>query len=388
MAGGLSVIDYSYYRYLGQDTMISNGIRMQPREVVGLVNTGNVYYIAHPKYPRAVAISNEDGDMIVKQSRQFTAKPNALFPPSFDFTPVEATAEQKPKAPPIKPATPEPKGVPANRPTSNGPILRRPTEEEMQPKLPKELLDMPDMDAAARRAAAWQMMNSEPHDGIEPLVYANAVYPGGTENNYAVKSLEPCGKIHLEIKGIDEFSIPRRRVEDIGFNPPQYVLDDIQNNVMAAVGMNIQLPFKRLYVGLSTASGHQTSIATYMASGIMYGVIVLQAKQLIGLFGGFNSKSVAHAMTHELAHFVDHTMIRNVEKMRFDQAIRGKSIHPDLRKRGAASSVPAEHFATLAELMVWGWSARNVYALNGFEIVAKYFENRYIPESDITSRKL
>lgn len=376
----LSISDFTFYRYLGEDKMISNGVRMQPREVVGLMQVNeDLFYIAHPIYPRSVAISGDSAKMIIATSRKFTAQPDALFKPDFNFTPIEEEKKGAPKPAPVKkptaPATPLEKAK-ADQKEQRGPGDVRNAEVEEG-----------DITAARTKIERERMITA--FGDMQPLQYAPAIYSGGSANNYAVKPVKKCGKIHLEVKGLDELSVPGTKLDLNGVSPPDYVLEDIQNNVMPGVGLNMPLPFKRLYVGLSKAGDDVGShIATYRVHGFYYGAITLDAKQIIRLLGGFNSLSVAHVITHELAHFVDHTMIRNVDKMKFEQAIRGKKIHPDSLRSGAISSVPAEHFATLAELMVWGNCLRNVYTLNGIEILEKYFENRYIPQSDIESRKI
>lgn len=374
----MSIADYSYYRYLGPDAMISNGVHLHTREVVGLVKVSDdLYYIAHPKYDMAYAISGEDGDRVVSQSRPFTAKPDALFKPGFDFVPYE----EKQKA-----AAPKPKPVPVKAKPLQ---VEAPAPEQDTPTdgpLDQFGVDTPESLKAKQR----RLMDMPQFGDMKALVYANANYPGGTPNNYAVQKLPRCGNVHLEVLGADELRIGGKKILLDGVSPPDYVLKDIQENVMPGIGLNVPLPFKRLYVGI-VKQGNDVGgshIATYTVSGFLYGVISMSPKQLVDLFGGYNSRSFGHAMTHELAHFVDHTMIRNVDRMKFDQAIRGKKIHPDSLNARTINTVPTEHFATLAELMVWGDSMRNVYTLNGVEVVNKYFENRYIPQADIDSRKV
>ncbi|QYW04818.1 hypothetical protein MPK74_gp150 [Erwinia phage pEa_SNUABM_7] len=354
--------------------MISNGVRMQPREVVGLHQVNDdLYYIAHPKYPQAVAISGESAGMILANSRPFAAQPDALFD-SFDFTPLE---EKSAKPKPVKVPKPAAAEVPIPPP-------------EPEPKPP---VDTPiDDDRASKEARQRRELDRPQFGKFTPLQYSDIAYAGGTPNNYAIQPLPKCGTVHLEVRGADELNIPGLNISVNGVSPPAFVLKDIQDNVMPAVGLNVNLPFKRLYVSiLGGQEGNDVGgshISTYMIRGFMYGVIAISPQQLVRLLGGYNSKSMAHVMTHELAHFVDHTMLRNVDRMKFDQAIRGKRIHPDSNNALTIKSVPTEHFATLAELMVWGDSLRNVYTLNGVEVVNKYFENRYIPQSDIDSRKV
>ena len=378
MRESLSVSDYPYYRYLGPDAMISNGVHLHTRDVVGLLKVSDdLYYIVHPKYDMAYEISGEDGDKAIAQSRPFTAKPDALFKPDFDFTPYE---EKKKIA-----ASPKPKPVPvkAEPITVDAPVDSPAPDPE--PESPNGDETLESIRARRRRLQDMPVFGTK-----KALVYANANYPGGTPNNYAVQKIPRCGNVHLEVMGADDLIIGGRKIVLEGVSPPDYVLKDIQENVMPGIGLNVPLPFKRLYVGI-VKQGNDVGgshIMTYTVSGFLYGVISMSPKQLVELFGGYNSRSFGHAMTHELAHFVDHTMIRNVDRMRFEQAIRGKKIHPDSLNARTMKTVPTEHFATLAELMVWGDSMRNVYSLNGVEVVNKYFENRYIPQADIDSRKV
>ena len=357
----MSVHDFKFRRYLGTQVLKSNGVEIQPRDVVGLlsVNEG-LAYIASTRYPVVGQIDGQTYTTILDNSRNFTADPTNLFA-GFDFS----LPNDKSSAPRTKPAA----------------------QPEIVPEVRKTNQDT--SDPAVNAAREFQRQISQDFGKLRPLEYTQPVYGGGTANNYQVKKLPRCGHVVLEIKPVSEIrdkllTGSRLHAQDA----PEYVMKDIQDNVMPSLGLKIPLPFKRLYVGLTNDARDGTHIVTYRVSGILYGVIAIDPKQLITLFGGYNSTSVAHATTHELAHFVDNTMIKNVDRMRFEQAIKGKRIHPATLKSGAISSVPAEHFATLAELMVWGDSIRKVYTLNGIEIVAKYFENRYIPQSDIDTRKI
>lgn len=363
----MSIQDFKFRRYLGAETLRSNGVEIQPRDVVGLLSVNDgLAYIASARYPVVGAVDGSVYTTIVDNSRSFTADPSNLFK-NFDFTlPTEQAAKPAKKKVDITKHEPEP---------------------EIVPEVRKENRD--NSDPAANAAREFQRQISQDFGQLRPLEYSNPVYAGGSPGNYMTKKLARCGKITLEVMPVSAIrdrlpSEARIRAEDA----PDYVMQDIQNNVMPSLGLKIPLPFKRLYVGLTNGARDGTHIATYRVSGILYGLIAIDPRQLTAFFGGFNSTSVAHATTHELAHFVDNTMIKNVDRMRFEQAIRGKKIHPDALKSGTISSVPAEHFATLAELMVWGDSLRKVYTLNGVEIVAKYFENRYIPQSDIDTRKI
>lgn len=359
----MSLYDFKFRRYLGQETLKSNGVEIQPRDVVGVISVNDgLAYIASTRYPQVGQIDGQTYLAIVDNSRNFTADPSNLFK-GFDFT------------------------LPSDKPARSSQKPSVVSEPEIIPEVRKTNVD--DSDPATKAAREYQRQSSIDFGKLRPLEYAQPVYSGGTPGNYLVKKLPRCGKITLEVKPVSDIKdkLPagaRLHAQDA----PDYVMQDIQDNVMPSLGLKIPLPFKRLYVGLTNDARDGTHIITYRVSGILYGVIAIDPRQLAAIFGGYNSTSVAHATTHELAHFVDHTLIKNVDRLRFQESIRGKKIHPSALKSGAISSVPAEHFATLAELMVWGDSIRKVYTLNGVEIVSKYFENRYIPQSDIDTRKI
>lgn len=355
----MSQYDFKFRRYLGSETLKSNGVEIQPRDVVGLLSVNDgLAYIASTRYPVVGQVDGATYQAVLDSSRDFTADPSSLFK-GFDFTLPSEKSSARPA----------------------------PSEQEIVPEVRKPAID--DSDPATKAAREFQRQVSKDFGTLRPLEYAAPVYSGGSPGHYQTRKLPRCGKVTLEVKPVSDIvdRLPAgRRIH--AQDAPDYVMQDIQDNVMPSLGLKIPLPFKRLYVGLTNDARDGTHIVTYRVSGILYGVIAIDPRQLVTLFGGYNSMSVAHATTHELAHFVDHTMLKNVDRMRFEQAIKGKKIHPDTLKSGAISSVPAEHFATLAELMVWGDSIRKVYTLNGVEIVSKYFENRYIPQSDIDTRKI
>lgn len=368
--------DFTFYRYLGGEPLRANGIEVLTRDIVGLCFGDGVAYIASPKQMQVIPVDISLGEKIKEDSREFTANPAKLFPENFNFDIPENNVSDIPKpklekepaaipAPTAYPSQVNKSDVPAPAPISN-------ESEEV---------------ANTRRAQEIQEKEHVAYKALKPLKYANTVYAGGSVNNYEPKKLQKCGKVKLEVKNFDEFLNLRIKSSYSARPVPDAIMQDIQDNVMPAVGLKEPLPFKRLFVGVGI-SDDGCYILTTRVSGILYGVIVLDPKQIVELLGGFNSKSVAHVITHELAHFIDNTMLRNVDRMKFKAAIAGKDIHPIRNVAAGKNTMAMEHFATLAELMVWGDSLRKVYVLNGFEIVAKYFENRYIPDEDIESRKI
>lgn len=361
--------DFTFYRYLGAEPLKSNGVEVLTRDVVGLYLGEGVSYIASPKQGEVLPISENMGKKIVEDSREFTANPSKLFPENFNFNIPESTAKDVPAE--------EKLPVPTAYPSAQN--------KSVVPEAP--ISNETGEVSSTRRAREEQEKGHVDYKLLKPLKYANTVYGGGSINDYEVKKLDKCGKVHLEVKNYDEYINLHIRGSVQARAVPDYVMKDIQNNVMPAIGLKVPLPFKRLFIGLGTSSDG-CYILTTMYQGVMYGIIVLDPKQIVRLLGGFNSKSAAHVITHELAHFIDLTMLRNVDKMKFKAAIAGKDLHPIRNIAAGKNTLAMEHFATLAELMVWGDSLRKVYALNGIEVVGKYFENRYIPEEDIESKKI
>ncbi|AXG66859.1 hypothetical protein HOU08_gp133 [Dickeya phage vB_DsoM_JA29] len=365
--------DFTFYRYLGGEPLRSNGLEITTRDVVGVAFGDGVAYIASPKQSQVIPVAIELGNKVREDSREFTANPAKLFPENFNFDIPEANVSETPKpeiaapipAPTAYPSQVNKSAVPAPAPVSNE------TEEI----------------ANTRRAQEIQEKEHVNYKQLKPLKYANTVYGGGSINNYEVKKLEKCGKVKLEVQSYEDYLKTGLRSSISARSCPDYVMQDIQDNVMPAIGLKVPLPFKRLFIGLGL-SDDGCFILNTRYNGVQYGVIILDPKQIVKLLGGFNSKSVAHVITHELAHFIDSTLLRNVDRMKFKAAIAGKDIHPIRNVAAGKNTMAMEHFATLAELMVWGDSLRKVYALNGIDVVEKYFVNRYIPDEDIESRTL
>lgn len=361
----MELTDYRFYRYLGATQLSSNGFTVKPRDVVGLYKANEgMAYIVSPDYPAAGTIDIGMYDAIRESSRSFTADPSVLFR-NISMSPVGDSAQGTPA-----PGNPNPANPPAQEPS--------PVESV---KAKKERRQMED-------AAEYQMRENDTFGSLASIEYTRPLYAGGSANNYEPQPLPKCGTVRLEIKPISELlSVPKFK-NLRGYDAPDYMLTDVMENIMPAIGLNVQLPFKRLFFGLTKDPSDGTHLATYTINGIRYGAISISPEQMVQEFGGYNSRAVGQAITHEVAHFVDHTMLRNLDRLRFTQDIRGRLLHPASKIPGRISTVPSEHFATLAELMVWGNSLRKVYTLNGIEIVAKYFENKYVTQSDIEKRKI
>lgn len=396
---------FEYRRYLGKPTTVA-GHDIKERTVFGFAPSSFVL----PGVGAPISATEEDIEKLTRQSRPFKADPATLFNFKVEEAPVKV-AKPKP-VPAVKPK--KVMGAEILEPGTNGgmPTIKvdgkifRPTPggltiEDAPDEVPVEPEVKPDREDETYQTEKHGDMLAEEYDNEVPdsvrsriekelnhnyskpaIRFNSGIMMGGSANNYKAIKLTPFGGTALEVESIS--SNPKYRLSDVPtVDAPDYVFRDFKDNVAHALGLQVELPFQRLAFGLTNQG---TMIATRRISGLLYGIILVDGKQLERLMGGFNSRTMAQAITHELAHFIDNTMLRNVERMKWQAALRGKQLHPDQASMGAKTT-DQEHFATLAELMVWGNSLRRVYNLNGFEIVNRYFKNRFIPESMIDEQK-
>lgn len=358
---------WMFYRYLGGDTTVA-GHDLPSRTVFGENGEGAMVLSA---VPSPFAYPQDKIAELVAESRAFKASPVQLFS-SVDFTKtVKETSKTEAVAAPKAPEVKVVKDVERPQPIN---IDRDVFGEE-------DAYEETAEDAISRRRAEAEMDTHTAYKS-KPLSYSSYIHPGGTPQNYMVRNLVPVGGTELPVVPVSEarFALASTPAYDL----PQYVFEDLRDNVLKALGLKVKLPFNRLAVGATTQG---TMIVTQRRAATLYGVILIDADQLYRIMGGFNSRTVAQAVTHELAHFIDQTMIKNSERMKFQQALRGKDIHPAQPRMGAQTT-SMEQFATLAELMVWGDSLRRVFYLNGFDVVNKYFVNRYVTEEDLKNRTI
>lgn len=372
----MNIKNFTFYRYLGSPTQ-AGGLTIKTRSVFGVFDQGSVVYLASPDGNSPVPISPELAEDLVSTSRAFTIDPAPLFQ-GFSWD-----AEQTDETPEL--------GMPVTIPNA---AEDAPVAPATKPKPSPKTVQIGDMDfdpdsEDGRIRMRLMRRAQEEYRNLTPLVYEIPVYMGGTRSNYKTVKLEPLGaRMTAEIAPFSVTKFANVKLQHISgiMEPPIELVNDLRDNVLPAVGLKQDLGFKQVYIGVSR-KGEGSYILSFQHRGRVYGIISIDPDQTIEFFGGFNSQSVAHVVTHELAHYIDHAVLRNVSRMKWDQSLRGKVVHP-LGEGNDASSMRPEHFATLAELMVWGYSLRQVYYLNGIDVVSKYFINRYIPESDIEARTL
>lgn len=358
----MKLTDFSFYRFQGEQGFVGD-IELDQRAVYGV--SPDLAYAILPEKTAPILLKDGQAQTLEKESRVFKADPTRMFSHvDFNAAPTKAPAAPAPKI--VKPRK-------VKKDSDLGEHIPDPKPARKM-EVEKTFEDISEMRAKENREEFWGWK-------ARPISYAETITTGGSAGNYMVKKLDPFGGVHLPVVPISEMKMGTLPRGENLFDFPTYVFEDIRDNVLAAVGLKVALPFDRLAVG---ATDKSTRIDVTTRAAVRYGFISINPAQIVSILGGFNSKTVAQAITHELAHFIDFTMIKNSERMRFEQSLRGKEYHPQQKSTGA--SAPIEQFATLAELMVWGDSARRVFYLNGFEIVNKYFENRYVSEIDLKTR--
>lgn len=361
----MSLMSFTFYRYVGTGLTVHD-ISIQHKDVVGLLMvSSDLFLLLTPEMQYALTVDVGHAEAIRTSSRAFHADPKKLFS---KFKGLEIVAES------VQPTftSDDPRSNPT-APASTIPVKK--TKESDDPAV---------LDGSVEYGT--RQFNIPEYKNLNPLEYVKGAALGGSSiMDYKIIELAPCGTAHIELrtakdlKGRAASAFAGRAIEEV----PDHILQDFVTNIIPALGSKVELPFKRLY--LSIDNKEDTHILTSTIAGVMYGKIHISPNQLVSLYGGFNSRIVAQAMTHELAHFYDNTLMRNLDNILFKKAVQGVAIHP-LADTGASVTARKEHFATLAELMVWGSAARGVYCLNGMEIVEKYFENRYVTEKDKLER--
>lgn len=365
----MSLMSFTFYRYVGTGLEVQD-IKIQNRDIVALQTmSSDLHLMLLPSMAHALQIDVGQAEAIRSSSRAFHADPAKLFK---NFKGLEDVAKKPKPASDVQPSFTS--DDVRHNPSDPAPTMPVHETKGSDPGI----LDTEGVKFGTRQ------FNIPEYKGLNPLEYVKGAALGGSSiQDYKVIKLAPSGTAHISLKTARDMKGKAARIYDDTAQVPDHILADFVDNIIPAIGSKVDLPFNRLY--LSVGNKEDTHIVTSTTGGIMYGKIHISPSQLHALYGGFNSRVVAQAVTHELAHFYDNTIMRNFDKLKFKNSVQGVSIHP-LATTGAALTARKEHFATLAELMVWGSAARGVYCLNGVEIVEKYFENRYITDKDKLER--
>lgn len=206
---------------------------------------------------------------------------------------------------------------------------------------------------------------------------------GGGLGYVAVAPTNPASGVDLESLFSLSNSNPQtqRVLSSLGSKYGMYELEeeviaDLARN-SKHLGVRKKLPLANIVVvGCSDA----TCILSANVGGQLVGIIMLNPKELAGIFGSFSTQSALHAITHELGHYV-HRSLKGTKKLDWDKSIAGRrNLHPKQGKDGYAFDT--EQFAILAEAMVWGDSCRGLFTCNGYNVVSEFFVDNYLTDED------
>lgn len=135
-----------------------------------------------------------------------------------------------------------------------------------------------------------------------------------------------------------------------------------------------------------------TSFARYTTAKKLHSTnfLVLNRWQLFKLNNGIiDTAFTAQVITHEYAHYAWYSgIVKQSDREIFRKKLAARRLHPD-QFNHAGYSYPwyEEAWAVLAEYMVHGQSARGLASTEGWEIVAKYFDNNYLKDGIPSGKK-
>ena len=118
-----------------------------------------------------------------------------------------------------------------------------------------------------------------------------------------------------------------------------------------------------------------TSILSIEVGGKAYGLIAINPSQIKELLGAYCTSTVLRALTHELGHYTHDHLLSNTLKLRWKRLIANEVLHPTHGK--LRYKFDTEHFAVLAEALVWGQSVRGLYNVAGHEVAATWFTDNF-----------
>jgi hypothetical protein len=167
---------------------------------------------------------------------------------------------------------------------------------------------------------------------------------------------------------------------------PRSIIEDIDKH-SKHLGLLKTIPMRNVLFLDGDAMHTNTCVLSQPYGGQTVAIIVINSKQLVQLFGGYNTNALLQALTHEIAHYYEKSYIKNADRLRFEKLLGHKQLYPTGKWAGEASANKSEQFAVLAEYMVWGQSARNLYYTNGVEEVLKYFANQYMTEEMLAYKR-
>ncbi len=118
--------------------------------------------------------------------------------------------------------------------------------------------------------------------------------------------------------------------------------------------------------------------------------LVLNRWQLFRLNNGIiDTAFTAQVITHEYAHYAWYAgIVKQSDREIFRKKLAARRLHPDqFNHPGYSYPWYEEAWAVLAEYMVHGQTVRGLASTEGWEIVAKYFDNNYLKDGVPSGKK-
>jgi hypothetical protein len=164
--------------------------------------------------------------------------------------------------------------------------------------------------------------------------------------------------------------------------PIQPDILDMVTEALKHTGSIVPYKGSRLYLAESFDYATMISIITQANQMRSKSFLIINRGQLTQINGGvLDTKIVAQAITHELAHYMWYSgIVKQTDVTKFKRMYsENKELHPDqFEHPGYSNPWSSEAWAVLCEYMVHGTSARGLVTPLGWEIAQEYFQNNYL----------
>lgn len=143
---------------------------------------------------------------------------------------------------------------------------------------------------------------------------------------------------------------------------------DLMSEIMPLLGNRIPMRLSFLTWGI----GGSTSMITYLGKAKQ--ILSINPEQIKQIYGRCDVDTLGSAITHEMAHYVMHQVMKNSDLMKFKRQVAAINLHSS-QNNAAGSTYPFYHeqFAMLCEYGVWNTCARKLQSTRGWDIANKYF---------------
>lgn len=164
--------------------------------------------------------------------------------------------------------------------------------------------------------------------------------------------------------------------------PIQPDILDMVTEALKHTGSIVPYKGSRLYLAESFDYSTMISIITQANQMRSRSFLIINRGQLAHINGGvLDTRIVAQAITHELAHYMWYSgIVKQTDLVKFKRMYSSnKDLHPDqFEHPGYSNPWASEAWAVLCEYMVHGTSARGLVTPLGWEIAQEYFQNNFL----------